>query len=371
MDSNQLDAKVKEFEDRVNGTLTPAKDGPFWRETWVLVKEIDREFKTAAYATEADKKAALYRFQNIVDQMRIDRKREDAKQASQAKGLTMLRSRIINQARAAWPRQDGFAFMVKELTGANLADLAESVPVKKVKTPPLMPDTDPREREKYRLEKLAERMKVARDLFDAQKEDLVPKAQADCARILEAVEAELNKALDLWKKETMERKQKRGATFEQRKQEKLRLIAEMHTLIASAGQAGFKDRSDALMAEWKKVGSAGMDYEDDLWAKFKSAINSFWQARKGSQTQKLQARLDNQVDFLQKLQQSVEHDKGVLREKREKLLNVFDGARAELIRKQLGAVVESLEQKIQAKRAKVKELQSEITAIRRNLRDAE
>lgn len=114
MDSNQLDAKIKEFEARVGGTLTPAQDGQFWRDTWALVKEIDREFKTVSYATEADKKAALQRFQNIVDQVRIDRKRAELKQASQAKGSNLLRSRIINMARAAWPRQDGFAFMVKD-----------------------------------------------------------------------------------------------------------------------------------------------------------------------------------------------------------------------------------------------------------------
>lgn len=370
MDSNQLDTKIQEFESRVSATSTIEQDGQFWRDTWALVKAIDTEFKTVVYATEKDKAAALWRFQNIVDQMREDRKRLDHKRTSQAKGSNLLRSRIINLARAAWPRQDGFAFMAKELTGLDIAVLAERVAIAKVKTPPLMPDTDPRERERGRLAELSARMKVAWDAFNAQKEDLLPKVQEDCQKILGGVQAELTKALDQWKAETLERKQKRTATFEQRKQEKLRLIAEMKSLIARAGEAGFKDRSEAIVAEWKKVGSAGMDYEDDLWAKFKCELGLFKLARKKSQDQKLQARLDNQAEFLQKLQQSVEHDKGVLKEKLEKRATVFEGPRADQIRMHLGTVIESLEQKIQSKKLKVKELLAEITEIRRALRDA-
>lgn len=371
MDSNQLETKIQEFESRMSVTATTVQDGQFWRDTWALVKAIDTEFKTVVYATEKDKATALWRFQKIVDRVRADRKRVEHKRISQSKGSNLLRARIINLARAAWPRQDGFAFMAKELTGLSLAELAGHVPVAKVKTPPLMPDTDPRERERGRLAELSARMKVAWDAFNAQKEDLLPKVQADCQKILGAVQAELTKALDQWKTETLERKQKRTATFEQRNEVKLRLIAEMQSLIGKAGEPGFKDRSEAIVAEWKKTGSAGMDYEDDLWAKFKAALNLFKLARKKSQDQKLQARLDNQITFLQDIQQSVEHDKGVLKEKREKLANVFDGPRADLIRAQLGTVVASLEQKIQSKRVKIKEVQSEIMAIRSSLQDEE
>jgi hypothetical protein len=371
MDSNQLDAKIKEFEARVGGTLTPAQDGQFWRETWAIVKEIDSEFKTVSYATEADKKAALQRFQNIVDQVRADRKRAELKRTSQAKGSNVLRARIINLACAAWPGGDDFALRVKELTGLTLPDQASPMSQEKAKTVPKMLNANAREREKHRLAELSGRMKEALAVFNERKEDLLPKAQGDCAKILEAVQAGLNRELDAWQTETLARTQQRAATFEQKREEKLRLIAEMKALIASVAEKGFKDRSEALMAEWKKVGSAGMDFEDDLWAKFKSALNEFWLVRKGRRNQILQDRLNNQVEFLAKMQQSIAHDKGVLQEKREKLANVFDGARADEIRTQLGTVIESLEQKIKSKWIKVKELQTEITEIRRNLRDAE
>lgn len=371
MDSNQLDTKIQEFEARVSASSPTVQDGQFWRDTWALVKAIDSEFKTVRYPTEKEKATALWRFQKIVDRVRADRKRVEHQRNSNAKGSNLLRARIINLARAAWPRQDGFAFMVKELTGLNVAELAGHVPVAKVKTPPLMPDTDPRERERGRLAELSERMKVAWDAFNAQKEDLLPKVQEDCQKILGGVQAELTKALDQWKAETLARKQQRTATFEQRNEVKLRLIAEMQSLIEKAGEPGFKDRSEAIVAEWKKTGSAGMDYEDDLWAKFKAALNLFKLARKKSQDQKLQARLDNQTTFLKDIQQSVEHDKGVLREKRAKLAEVFEGPRAEQIRTQLGTVIASLEQKIQSKRVKIKEVQSEIMAIRSSLRGAE
>jgi hypothetical protein len=371
MDSNQLEVKIQEFESRVCATSTTVQDGQFWRDTWALVKAIDSEFKTVDYATEADKKAAQKRFQNIVDQVRIDRKRAEQKQASQAKGSNMLRSRMINLARAAWPRQDGFAFMVKDLTGSNLAELAGRVSVEKVKTPPLRPDTDPREREKYRLEKLSERLKDAWAVFNERKEDLLPKTQVDCLKILKGVQTELDNALAKWKTETLERKQQRAATFEQRRDEKLRLIAEMQSLIANVAEKGFKDRSDAIMAEWKKVGSAGMDYEDDLWAKFKSALNSFHLARKHTRGQKLQERLNNQEAFLEKMRQSIEHDRGVLKEKQLKFANVYDSPQADEIRAHLKTVIESLQQKIQSKKLKVQELQSEIREIRYSLGDVE
>jgi hypothetical protein len=67
--------------------------------------------------------------------------------------------------------------------------------------------------------------------------------------------------------------------------------------------------------------------------------------------------------------QSIEHDRGVLKEKQLKFANVYDSPQADEIRAHLKTVIESLQQKIQSKKLKVQELQSEIREIRRCLED--
>ena len=68
--------------------------------------------------------------------------------------------------------------------------------------------------------------------------------------------------------------------FAKSKEEKERLIEEA---VKANELTNFKEigaKMDELMEEWKKVGSAGREFEDDLWAKFSEQRKAFYKKRK-------------------------------------------------------------------------------------------
>lgn len=68
--------------------------------------------------------------------------------------------------------------------------------------------------------------------------------------------------------------------FAKSKEEKEKLIEEA---IKANELTNFKEigtKMDELMEEWKKLGSAGREFEDDLWAKFSEQRKAFYKKRK-------------------------------------------------------------------------------------------
>ena len=69
-------------------------------------------------------------------------------------------------------------------------------------------------------------------------------------------------------------------TFAKNKEEKEKIIEEA---IAANEGSNFKEigaKMDELMESWKKLGHAGKDHEEDLWAKFKEQRTKFFKNRK-------------------------------------------------------------------------------------------
>jgi len=212
-------------------------------------------------------------------------------------------------------------------------------------------------------------MKHAWNTFSERKQELLLKDRADCFKVLEGVQSELQRAWDEWKTEGQAIHQEREESFERKRTEKRRLISEMKSLGRRADEKEAKDEANALMNGWKHVGFSGKESDDQLWSDFKEALDDFWATRKRATVQRLEARLSNQEAFLEKMEESVRHDEGVLDDKREKLSNVFDGRRADEIRSHLEEVIESLEKKIESKKEKIEELESDIAEIRRRIRE--
>lgn len=369
MDSKRLDKKIGELNSRVNGMWLTTKDGPFWRETWALVKEISADFKTVRYPSKQEKDAAWNGFQSIVDTMKEERAKKEEKKAERLSDSAALKYKIISLAKAAWPRDYGFELIVEAATGILFAKMAAYIVEDMVRTLFGMDAVDPREREKRRLIGLSDQMKHAWETFTARKQEMFASDKAECFKVLEAVQTELDKAWEEWKTEGAELNRQREAAFERKRDEKRRLIGEMKSLYHRADEKEAKDEAQALMNEWKQIGFSGKGADDALWQDFKTAMDLFWQARKRGYAQRLEARLANQEAFLEKLEESVRHDEGVLDDKREKLSNVFDGRRADEIRSHLESVIESLEEKIQSKRQKIAEVESDIDELRSKLRD--
>lgn len=372
MDYKKLDSKINDLNSRVNGmSFLTTKDAVFWRETWALVKEIGAEFKEIRYPTWQDKDAAWKSFQGIVEQMKADRDRKQREHDERAKSSEALKMKIIGMAQSAWPREDGFESLAMAVTGIVFAQLAAYIVEDMVRTLLGMESLTPREREKRRLTELSDRMKWAWNTFSERKQELLPKDRADCFKILEGVQSELQKAWDEWKTEGQAIHQEREDAFERKRQDKRRLISEMKALVRRADEKEAKDDASALMNEWKQVGFSGKGSDDQLWSDFKEALDDFWTTRKRGTVQRLESRLSNQEAFLEKMEESVRHDEGVLEDKREKLANVFDGRRADEIRSHLEEVIESLEKKIESKKEKIEEVESDIAEIKRRIRDIE
>lgn len=78
-----------------------------------------------------------------------------------------------------------------------------------------------------------------------------------------------------------------NAYHEANKQAKEKIVAEAKELAESERWQKATDRLNALLSEWKKLGSAGRNLDDDLWAQFREANDIFF-SRKKSHWESLQ-----------------------------------------------------------------------------------
>jgi Domain of Unknown Function (DUF349) len=365
-----LDDQIAELDQRVNGILSfTTKDRQFWKDSWTMVKEIGSSFKNVRYPTKAEKDAAWRKFQDVVDQMRSEREKFNQKRDAAAQTSDSLKKKIILMAQSAWPRETGFETLAMALTGLIVAELFANIVVNVARSLLGMDAIDSHEKEKRKLMELSSQMKKAWNAFNDHKNELLPKDKADCFKILEGVQSELNKVWDEWRAEANERREKKNRELAEKREHKQRLIKEMRALIRYADQKDSKEQTEALMAEWKQVGFSGTDYDNELWEDFKSALDSFWTTRKKATVNRLKERLSNQEGFYEKLKGSVEHDEEVVEDKREKLSNVRPGRRADEIREHLESKIESLEQKIESKKEKLDQVESDIDELRRRIRE--
>src|SRR6185437_17112470 len=138
--------------------------------------------------------------------------------------------------RAAWPHDDGFETLAMAVTGLIIAQLAAYMVEDVVRSLFGMEAVTPREREKRRLMECSNQLKRAWNTFSERKQELLPKDWADCFKILEGVQLELQKTWDEWKAEGQAIHQEREEAFERKREGKRRLITEMKALIRRADE---------------------------------------------------------------------------------------------------------------------------------------
>jgi hypothetical protein len=66
---------------------------------------------------------------------------------------------------------------------------------------------------------------------------------------------------------------------EENRKKKEALCAKAEALSASMDWKATTEALQALMEQWKQIGYAGRDHEDDLWQRFKSALDIFYERR--------------------------------------------------------------------------------------------
>jgi len=369
MNHTDLDGKISELDGQINGFSLSKKDGAFWKASWALVREIGGSFKDVRYPSRYDKDAAFARFQEIVKEMKEQREQHAKQFETRSDSSQELKSRIFAMAKSAWPHADGFEDFAMIVTGMMVLKVAAQMFAEVVTTLIGLRSADPREQEKNRLMGLSRNMKAAWDTFTSRKDELLPRDKAECFKILQGTQAELDKAWAEFKEEGKANYERREFGFEIKRQKKRDLILAMHALLRAADEKDAGKEASGIMDAWKHVGFCGRDHEDELWGEFKSAMDEFWQRRKQGAKSRLRERLKNQEAFYEKLKGAIEHDECVLEDKREKLSNVFDGGRADEIRSHLETVIASLEAKIESKKDKLSEVDASIDAIRGKLRD--
>ena len=80
--------------------------------------------------------------------------------------------------------------------------------------------------------------------------------------------------------------QKVGQEREQHRQQKESLIQEANRVAYSTDWRATNDIMDDLLNRWKRVGSAGKDYDDRLWNAFQEARNIYYDRRKADRAEK-------------------------------------------------------------------------------------
>jgi hypothetical protein len=360
----QIDLRIDEFEEQINIALE-GKRRVDWGEVWDVVKSINALFRQAWYPSWEQRQASWDRFQHVVG--RVKKRGEELKTRTevfpeQYADVGHTAQQIVVLAQRAWPHEDGFAEFLGTITGAKL--LAEGIGagiegMAHVLTFGLLrqPKSDNRwEFLKECSAKLREAWELYRDHRDAFGFE-----ERQCLRdLLSRVQAKLDGAWATLKAQQQEKQLERTNW-------KRELIAAARDLMTEdPAVAGVKSKE--LTDHWKAVGFVGDKVvEEDLWLTFRLALDTFWERRRATRKDRMEQAREAIQANIDKLQSSIEHDEGVLDDKKTKLDNVHDGRRADEIRDHLQLAISSLEEKLQRKKGWIQEQEEQIADIERTL----
>ena len=355
MTSSQLDSKINSLDQRVGAWFT-TKDGAFWNETWALVKGINDSFKEVRYPTVAEKQEAWQRFQKVIEKIKAEQERQFAERQGRSGALTR---EIIGKGERAWPWHGGFADAMWLVLGPGIAEkLVEGAFYVVERMLGIEDKRTPLQKRRDELKEKSQLIKETWEYFTHQKGNLLREDKDKCFKALQIIETELDKAWGQWKQENDQdygnRQQlhaQREAVFERKRTEKRALISTAESL--SPDERADVERAKGLMGEWKSIGFAGKNHEEALWESFQRALDHFWERRK-------RGVLNKQVDRKEWLEESIEHDEGVL----DKARADRESAWSDSFREKMDDKISSLETKIERKRESLKETKRRIDELR-------
>jgi hypothetical protein len=288
------------------------------------------------------------------------RTRKDAFQKRQEESRPFAK-KIVELAGRAWPHEDGFTEILGTLTGATLlADVFVGgiEAAAGILTLGLLKTAKTDSRGAF-LKEFSHYLREAWGLYREFRDGFTFDDRQAVRDMLCRVQAELGHE---WDKLKTERQQ----TLLERSNRKRELIAQARRLSeelpAAAGQ-----KSKALIEQWKAVGFIGDKAgEADLWDTFRSTLDAFWEQRKASRQERMEQAREAIQANIEKLRSSIEHDEGVLKDKKLKLENVHEGCRANEIRETLQEAIKNVEEKIERKQGWIQEQAERIASIERS-----
>lgn len=143
-------------------------------------------------------------------------------------------------------------------------------------------------------------------------------------------------------------------------------------IIRSIGRLDPSDPEDfnelnRLKEQWRDAGPAGRDHEDDLWSKYRDALNQFYTAKREIRRDKLTQALERKEEHLAKLESWIERDEAMLAESEEKLRDAWSDS----FREKMEAKIESLESRLEENREQRDDVQDAVQDIRDKIRQLE
>lgn len=145
----------------------------------------------------------------------------------------------------------------------------------------------------------------------------------------------------------------------QARETKEAIIAEANELKDSTAWAETSRKFNDLMDRWKKAGRAGRNEDDALWARFREAADTFFNARQADRDQINSTEKENLTK------------KEELLKKAEALLPVADEAAAKKARQALASIQEEWDQIGYVPRDAVHRIESRLDAVDRQIKAAE
>lgn len=181
----------------------------------------------------------------------------------------------------------------------------------------------------------------------------IDKAQADALwKRFSSARTAFNQARRKW---AQARDNERAHAREAKKQ----IIAQANELKNSTAWAETSRKFNDLMAQWKQSGHAGRNEDDQLWAQFREAADTFFNARQADRD----ATLSNEKENLAK--------KEALLQKAEALVPVEDEASAKKARVALSQIQEEWDQIGYVPREDMRRIEGRLDAVDKQIKSVE
>lgn len=181
----------------------------------------------------------------------------------------------------------------------------------------------------------------------------IDRAQADeLWKRFSAARTSFNQARRKWA-------QSRDAQRAQAKSLKEAIIEQAESLKDSTDWANTSRQFNELMEQWKQSGRAGRQEDDALWARFRAAADTFFNARQADRDQTSQTERDNLAK------------KEALLVKAEALVPVHDEQAAKQAREALAAIQEEWDAIGFVPRQEVRRIESRLDAVEQQIKAAE
>lgn len=285
MDSDQLNREIDDLKSDLHGWFT-TKDGFFWRGAWAKVREIGAAFGKTRFPQASDRDDAWNRFQTIVEEMKKEGEAHADRRRQQAEGSAEVKSEILQMAAQAWPRsEDAFLEFLGTITGAKIiaeifVGALEMTVELFMRMVGLGDDRTAQQKLRDEMKQRSERLREAWSYFTSQKHRLLPADKDQCFKTLSGVQYELDLIWGELKRASAEQREQRERRFRERRSAKETLIREARAL--DPANKDDRQRAKEMMADWKAAGFAGTDHEDDLWQRFRAAVDRFWERNRAA-----------------------------------------------------------------------------------------